>query len=219
MSQSSPNRRAAPNPGAPTGLARQLHSRGSGYSYRRPRLAAAALRLSGLLECVCESDQPRLAPRWSHEAEPDGKTRDTASRNGYRRVSRHRARTRCPEHVMIAEHIIGQPRRAAGQGDDSIKLVPAQRAVQGSARQAPCLASRGEPLRVGRAAALRRCLFEPLLAEMEKHLAAVLGVERDQLGQARRVVPAEPAEVGIQLVLELMQQRSVLWVADLVNIR
>src|SRR6266516_650656 len=205
--------------GACPGSSGTLAERQDSMSARLPREdRAGAGGRSGLLEGVSEGEQPRLAPWRSHERDADGKASDKTGGNGDSRVSGNRSRSRCAEQVMIAEHMIGQPGRTAAQRHDRIKPARLQRPVQRGGGQPVGRAPRSQVCLVSEVAAGRLRLLEQLLAEDTEHSRYVNPVEGYQFGRISWVAARQRAEIGIQVVLELVYQRGELGFPDLVSV-
>src|ERR1039457_3105279 len=116
------SRGASPLPGSTGTSARRQDSMLARLS--RGRLGDAGggnggrAALGGLFEGGGEGYQPWLGPAGPEERDADGQARHVPARDGDRRAAGHRGRARGAEHVVVAEHVVGEAGRAGGQGHD-----------------------------------------------------------------------------------------------------
>ena len=119
------------------------------------------------------------------------------------------------ENVVVAEHVIGQPGRARGERDDGVKPVRGERPVQRLPRPPGRL--RAGRLVTGFREIAGGCLglLEVFLAEMGQDGAGVLKIEFDEARQVRGPRSAQAGQVGVEVVLELVDQGRELRFGDL----
>src|SRR5215472_11121991 len=116
---------------------------------------------------------------------------------------------------MIAEHVIGQPGGVRGQRDNGVEPVGGQWPIQGFPGSLGRFRAR---LPVTGFREVARGCFGPLeqfLAEGGQHRVCVSHVELDELGEVGRVRSAQPGQVGVEVVLELVRQGRELWFGHL----
>jgi hypothetical protein len=122
------------------------------------------------------------------------------------------------EHVVVAEHVVGQPGRAGGERHDRVQLVRDQRRLHRGAGQPGRGGAQLPVTGPGQVVRGGLGLLEHLLAEPGQDEAGVPVVEADQVGQRAVLAGRQPGQVGPDVVLELVQQRTGLGDPDLLGV-
>ena len=121
---------------------------------------------------------------------------------------RRRGRRADRERVALAER--GHPRRAVGRRDDRVEVVsrPASRRSRCAQRSwpSPAAATYAGSVR----SPLVACACSKISCPKNCSSVGVPAVEGDQVGEVGRVVPGRGGQVGVDVVLELEQQRGEL---------